>query len=182
MKTAYLGIDPGSKSGALCLLAPDSIEFCDINDNILECSDWIQNHLKSYHIQAAIERVHAMPSQGATSGFQFGYGVGALHALLLMNRIPYQLVGPQVWQATVDVIKSPKVKKAKSTKKLSPKQLREAAKKANKAKADRKKLIKHSVFNFCKRQFPHADLVSLNKHSDRADALSIAYWLSKQKE
>lgn len=53
-----------------------------------------------------IEQVGGMPGQA--SGFAFGFGVGALHAVLTMRRIPFETVTPTKWKREV---KAPKDKK-----------------------------------------------------------------------
>lgn len=53
-----------------------------------------------------IEQVGGMPGQA--SGFAFGFGVGALHAVLTMRRLPFETVTPGKWKKEV---KAPKDKK-----------------------------------------------------------------------
>lgn len=56
--------------------------------------------------RVVIEQVGGMPGQA--SGFAFGFGVGALHAVLTMRRIPFETVTPTKWKKEV---KAPKDKK-----------------------------------------------------------------------
>jgi len=53
-----------------------------------------------------VEQVGGMPGQA--SGFAFGFGVGALHAVLIMKRLPFEIVTPGKWKKDV---KAPKDKK-----------------------------------------------------------------------
>lgn len=53
-----------------------------------------------------IELVGGMPGQA--SGFAFGFGVGALHAILTMRKQPFEVVTPTKWKKEV---KAPKDKK-----------------------------------------------------------------------
>jgi crossover junction endodeoxyribonuclease RuvC len=45
-----------------------------------------------------LERVQAMPKQGVTSMFRFGYCYGALRMALAARKIPYINPTPQVWK------------------------------------------------------------------------------------
>jgi crossover junction endodeoxyribonuclease RuvC len=47
---------------------------------------------------AFIEQVSAMPKQGVTSVFRFGYSAGALYGVLVANDVPVTFVLPQDWQ------------------------------------------------------------------------------------
>ena len=47
---------------------------------------------------ACIEKVHAMPKQGVTSMFTFGYGYGGLRMALIAAGFPFQEVQPRAWQ------------------------------------------------------------------------------------
>lgn len=49
----------------------------------------------------AIEAVHAMPKQGVTSSFTFGYGCGLWAGLLTGLNIPFQAVIPQAWKRSI---------------------------------------------------------------------------------
>lgn len=53
-----------------------------------------------------IEQVGGMPGQA--SGFAFGFGVGALHAVLILRKLPFETVTPTKWKKEV---KAPKDKK-----------------------------------------------------------------------
>ena len=55
--------------------------------------------MKPEHIY--IERVAAMPGQGVTSIFNFGYGFGLVIGVVSAIGYPHSLVGPRVWQAAV---------------------------------------------------------------------------------
>lgn len=49
-------------------------------------------------LMVTIEKVGAMPKQGVTSVFTFGYGFGVWIGVLAALEIPYQLVTPQSWK------------------------------------------------------------------------------------
>lgn len=48
--------------------------------------------------QATVEDVHAMPGQGVTSVFSFGFSAGVVHGVLGSLRIPMLRVPPAVWK------------------------------------------------------------------------------------
>lgn len=104
----YIGVDPG-KTGALAMIqkrsglltvypmspAGDDLDFSAI-------SDWIISSLRAAnslgHAFAAVEKVHAMPGNGASSMFSFGYNTGGIHGILGALHIPRVLVAPQTWK------------------------------------------------------------------------------------
>lgn len=55
---------------------------------------------------AFIERVHAMPRQGVSSMFKFGYIAGGLRMLVAGYRIPITLVTPQKWKKAMGLSSS----------------------------------------------------------------------------
>jgi len=102
----YIGIDPGSVSGALGAV--------DHDGNYLEAFD-IEHRDK--HILALVfksrilslvdpkvgaeicmEQVHSMPNQGVSSTFAFGRAVGVISAVCELTRYPVHLVTPQRWK------------------------------------------------------------------------------------
>jgi len=57
---------------------------------------------------AYVEKVHAMPKQGVSSVFEFGYGVGLIHGILASNLVPTFLVTPQSWKRYCGLINKQK--------------------------------------------------------------------------
>lgn len=53
----------------------------------------------------AIEFVHAMPGQGVTSMFTFGYAAGAAAGVISALQIPLRFIKPLTWQRSVGVTK-----------------------------------------------------------------------------
>jgi hypothetical protein len=47
---------------------------------------------------AFIEQVSAMPKQGVTGVFRFGYAAGALYGVLVAHAVPVTFILPQEWQ------------------------------------------------------------------------------------
>jgi hypothetical protein len=68
-------------------------------------ADWIVSSLRAAnsfgHAFAAVEKVHAMPGNGATSMFTFGFNTGAMHGILGALHIPRVLVAPQTWKNAI---------------------------------------------------------------------------------
>jgi crossover junction endodeoxyribonuclease RuvC len=101
----YLGIDPG-KSGAYAIvcdsgvkvwkfpLAGDALDLGDIAAKFIDLC-------KSDDVRAYIEKVGAMPGQGVTSMFSFGFNTGAIHGILAAYRVPTFLVTPQAWKKVI---------------------------------------------------------------------------------
>lgn len=54
-----------------------------------------------YPTIAVVENVHAMPGQGVTSMFKFGFVTGAVHGVLATLGIPRYLATPQAWKKVI---------------------------------------------------------------------------------
>ena len=111
MRAHIVGIDPG-KSGGVALV--------HFTDNMLpylaSCADVPQHTIKGksradYVSLAAmwkpiietadhvfIEQVGAMPGQGVTSMFSFGYSAGFAYGLVLAAGKPHTFITPQSWK------------------------------------------------------------------------------------
>ncbi len=107
-----LGIDPGL-SGALALLSPDGLSVFDVPTlkarargreiNKAEVARWID---ASGHIDhCVIESVAAMPGQGVSSMFKFGYVAGFLAGVVSAHFIPITMVSPRQWKREMMVPK-----------------------------------------------------------------------------
>jgi len=118
---AFIGIDPGAKgglamisaSGAVLNLRPTPTIAGKFNVRLFAQA------LKEMEAHAAqhgegidlviIEQVGAMPGNGVTAMFSFGYGAGAIEGILSSFQWPYQLVRPQLWQKDFHVGTSAKL-------------------------------------------------------------------------
>jgi crossover junction endodeoxyribonuclease RuvC len=114
MKTCHLiaGIDPGL-SGAIALFDPSTREFRDVIDmptheikvnrkikrrlDLIDLASFLDNISKEL-AYAVIENVSALPRQGVTSGFNFGYATGAITGIFAANFIPLHRVHPSTWK------------------------------------------------------------------------------------
>ena len=147
--TIWIGIDPGSISGALGAL--------DARGDYLD--SWEIQH-KDKHILALVfksrilsivdpkigaeicmEQVHAMPQQGISSTWNFARAVGVISAVCELTNYPFHLVSPQKWKKHFGL------------------------------NAD-----KNEALDLARKLFPKAPL-KLKKDINRAEALLIAeYW------
>jgi hypothetical protein len=117
----FIGIDPGL-TGALAVLDSDtkSVSFFDTPTVQMKVGKKIKNQQDSYAIvsllrsltegkdvMAVIEKVNAMPGQGAggerqsmgaTSAFNFGLGYGQWLGILAALKVPHQQVHPLTWK------------------------------------------------------------------------------------
>ena len=96
-----LGVDPG-KSGALAFYNSDedTVDVFDmpvVNGEVhaAEIARLIQMAKPKC---AIIERVHAMPKNGAVSMFNFGFSYGSVRGVTATLFIPTTLVTPTVWK------------------------------------------------------------------------------------
>jgi len=108
-----LGVDPGF-TGALALYHPEqhTLLVADMPTTTRRLSNgkprtelhipallhWLDAHLPPADVVAWVEDPHALPKQGITSAFRFGYVCGAIHAALLAYQIPLHVVAPARWK------------------------------------------------------------------------------------
>lgn len=106
---AVLGADPGL-DGAIAVYLPGTTLLTVWDMPVLKGSSkrridlWtlaqqLSHWADDYEIHATVENVHAMPGQGVTSMFSFGYSVGSLQQALASAKIPFTLVQPATWKA-----------------------------------------------------------------------------------
>ncbi len=108
-----VGIDPGL-TGAIAVI--------DLNNEVLAVHDMpitqtrvknklrrkiqeteLSNILRRIDAQKVyVERVSAMPGQGVTSMFNFGYGFGLVLGVLAALEKPFELVSPRKWQHAIN--------------------------------------------------------------------------------
>lgn len=107
MDKIYIGIDPGSSSGGMCIIGvPDdkdlityyrTIEFKKETEKDIFDTLHFHRMPKNNFVKAIIEKVHSMPGQGVSSSFKFGQNYGFLKGILTALSIPYEEVTPQRW-------------------------------------------------------------------------------------
>lgn len=110
----YLGIDPG-KGGGMAIInkwsgAQNSYTHVHVTPmiwagksiDIIAMADWIENIVDNVDdFVSCIEKVHAMPHQGVTSMFNFGFSTGMIHGMLRSWGIPLHEVRPQDWKKDI---------------------------------------------------------------------------------
>jgi len=108
----YLGIDPG-KSGAFALIdsrgnisekhvmpvvkAKGSKSVYDVQ----RIASLLQGLLEDRKVKVILEKTQPFPGTGAVTCWSLGYCEGMIEALLVSNKVPYQLVRPNIWQKKV---------------------------------------------------------------------------------
>lgn len=93
----WIGVDPGSKTGA----------YADIRDGKAEVFPWDEvffvQHMTALAVLdddviAVVEKVGAMPKQGVSSTWVFAENFGFIQGVLSALGIGFQLVPPRVWK------------------------------------------------------------------------------------
>lgn len=93
----YIGIDPG-KQGGIAVIHNNLVIACTTMPvggsdlDYITLALWFKDYADGN--VACIEKVHAMPGQGVTSMFTFGFVTGVVHGMLSAYKIPYHLVTP----------------------------------------------------------------------------------------
>ena len=117
-----IGIDPGLKGG-ISVLMHDRVYQVEKMPVIKNGTKQVINAqgLRDFLIEydsaklAVIEKVHAMPGQGVTSMFNFGFGCGLIEGILTCLCIPFVYVTPQAWQKALLGGIDSKLEKKRST-------------------------------------------------------------------
>ena len=104
--TIWVGIDPGSVSGAVGGLL-DNGDYLDSFEIQHQDKHVLPMVLKNMILrlidpkeggEICCELVHSMPNQGVASTFQFGRAVGVITAVCELSRYPFHLVSPVKWK------------------------------------------------------------------------------------
>lgn len=106
----YIGADPGN-SGALAVFdavttalqvfATQTVAGRTRGRDIVwaPTCDWLDETASTWlKCHAVVELVGARPNQGASSGFKFGRGLGAIDGIMAQRRTPITHVTPSVWK------------------------------------------------------------------------------------
>ena len=103
----YIGIDPG-KGGAIAVISNGNVVATTVmilttkkKIDLTSMAEWIVAAIDGKKAIACVESVGAMPGQGVSGMFNFGYSVGAIHGILAALGIPRYIVSPVRWQKTV---------------------------------------------------------------------------------
>lgn len=103
---AFVGIDPGSSSGAIAVLHDDpltqnmTLTVRALSDTYQDTWVSMKTLLNGRKTQAVLEHVWSMPKQGVSSAFKFGGSYGAMCMLLTALEVPWLERTPQRWLKT----------------------------------------------------------------------------------
>ena len=120
-KSCILGVDPGL-SGAFALYAVEggTLQVFDVPTTSRTVNGKVKRRIDPYQLAAwlelqrplvefaVIEQVNAMPGQGVTSSFNFGFTTGAIHGIIAACGIEIRTVAPQVWKRKFGLLGQPK--------------------------------------------------------------------------
>lgn len=108
--TCFMGIDPGL-SGAIAVYDPEAqtVECFDMPIYDIKGKKHVDLYgiariVDAFHLRikgAVIEEVGAMPGQGVSSMFKFGFSAGAVQGVVAANFIPSRTVRPAIWKKAV---------------------------------------------------------------------------------
>ena len=114
----FIGIDPG-KSGAIAVFRPRSgrLDVFDmptvtVTRNTKERTElsptMLANLMNDFSYfsptpRVVIERVSAMPGQGVSSMFDFGFSTGVVHGVCAALCFPVTIISPKLWQSAARV-------------------------------------------------------------------------------
>jgi crossover junction endodeoxyribonuclease RuvC len=166
MSKLIIGIDPG-KEGGIAILHPhcdpqvwpmpligDGIDGAAIRSLVIGAV------ASSTSVTIGIEKVGAMPGQGVTSMFSFGFGCGIIEGVVQACGWPYVKIQPQAWQKVALEGVSPIYKSVKGQQQKDSKAMAEVA---------------------ARRLFPDVNLLATERskvsHKGIVDALLIAHYL-----
>ena len=97
----WIGVDPGSRSGAYAIITDDDVMVKPWDNNAFT-SD-MSNVAYAYEAHkekafAVVEKVGAFPGQGISSTWAFAENFGYIQGVLYAFEISFQLVPPRVWK------------------------------------------------------------------------------------
>ena len=103
--TTLIGIDPGKSGGMAKWCNGKIVKVCamPIAGKTLDLpaiASWL-GYKNEGTVVAYIEKVGAMPLQGVTSMFTFGFVTGCLHGILSALKIPFYVCTPQSWKKVI---------------------------------------------------------------------------------
>lgn len=106
-KTCYIGVDPGT-NGAIAVIVNKHVIATTTMIltskkaiDLTAMTSWIMTMTCETMPIACIEKVSAMPGQGVTSMFTFGFNTGVMHGIFAALGIPRHVVTPQTWKKII---------------------------------------------------------------------------------
>ena len=120
------GVDPGL-SGCVCLYNPDDVIFYDMPTleiirhgknkrqlDLYALAKFIDLHAVDIE-KAYIEKPGAMPGQGSSSMFAFGFNCGAVQMVIASAFIPMDLIPPATWKKAMGLSSSKDASRLKAS-------------------------------------------------------------------
>ncbi len=118
----YLGVDPGSSSGAIAWLVTNpatrsyavrgvgcfTLKDLSVDDICSKLKQVLITFDNRSECHALIETVHAMPKQGVSSSFKFGQSYGTLLGIFASLEIPTEHMHPQKWKTLINLPRTDK--------------------------------------------------------------------------
>ena len=170
----YLGIDPGLK-GAFALIADDEPPL--VVDMPLRARDEVDEAVVWGWLgvarpdAAAMEATHAFPGIGARANWTICENWATVRTILRLRHLTLAQPLPQQWQKAVGLVLPPLAKREKLPKGATPIEKLEFKRARDKAKRERRKVIKERTMSLARDLFPTAEL---DGKDGRADALLLA--------
>lgn len=96
----YIGVDPGA-SGAIAAITPSGVCWVKLSETPADASAFLRDLLVDHEAVACVEKVGAMPRQGVSSTFKFGWSAGFVEGLLVAHGVPFSHVAPAKWQGAL---------------------------------------------------------------------------------
>lgn len=103
MKKKIIGIDPGINGGIAVYSEGKIVEVTKMPPTPSELLNFLGEQADGYDVSCYLEKVQALPGQGAGAMFTFGKGFGHLEMALIACGIPTSEVTPQKWQKVIQV-------------------------------------------------------------------------------
>lgn len=101
-----LGVDPGSVTAAIALVAPTGSVVADVPvvGKRIHAAE-LARILRDWRPDcAAVELVGSFPGQGIASAFNFGFGAGTIAGVLGCLEIPVHYYTPSVWKRHYNLV------------------------------------------------------------------------------
>jgi crossover junction endodeoxyribonuclease RuvC len=101
--SVFIGVDPG-KSGAIAVVDHEgkAVDWCAAEDPHALVHRYRELWHKFHVGLCVVEKVSAMPKQGVSSTFKFGWSAGMLEGFVIFAGWRYTTVSPSKWQGVLN--------------------------------------------------------------------------------
>lgn len=116
--STQIAIDPGKNGGLAIRKGDGPVQAYAMPDTVHDLVALLRGSIDplEYDLEAVLERVHAMPTDGGSSAFSFGENFGGIQGVLAALNIPYKFVTPQQWQKKVGALPKEKADRKRALK------------------------------------------------------------------